>query len=121
MDSSPLPLSSAEPETPATADDVKAAASSPLRKALVGPDGIYALPRWLIYLAMAWIVFEIETWLLVSLEPHLNAIWSQMMIEASRMVAVILPAFVMVRIERRPFGDFGLPARRAFGRNFWVG
>ena len=27
----------------------------------------------------------------------------------------------MARIESRPFGDFGLPARRAFGRNFWVG
>jgi membrane protease YdiL (CAAX protease family) len=120
MDNRPLPPSSAEPETPATADDAKVTAS-PLRNALVGPDGIYALPRWLIYLAMAWIVFEVETWLLVSLEPHINAIWSQMMIEASRMVAVILPAFVMARIESRPFGDFGLPARRAFGRNFWVG
>ena len=43
------------------------------------------------------------------------------MIEASMMLAVILPGFVMARIEDRPFGDFGLPARRAFGRNFWVG
>ena len=37
------------------------------------------------------------------------------------MLAAILPSFVMARIEDRPFGDFGLPARRAFGRNFWVG
>jgi membrane protease YdiL (CAAX protease family) len=44
-----------------------------------------------------------------------------MMIEASMMLAAILPGFVMARIEDRPFGDFGLPARRAFGRNFWVG
>ena len=50
----------------------------------VGPDGIYALPRWLIYLAMAWIVFEVESWLLVSIESHVNAIWWRMMIEASR-------------------------------------
>jgi uncharacterized protein len=121
MDNEPLPPSSGEPEPRATADDAKAAASSSLRNALVGPDGIYALPRWLIYLAMAWIIFAVESWLLVSFESHVNAIWWRMMIEASRMLAVILPAFVMARIESRPFGDFGLPARRAFGRNFWVG
>ena len=27
----------------------------------------------------------------------------------------------MARIEGRRFGDFGLPAKGAFGRNFWVG
>ena len=48
-------------------------------------------------------------------------LWWRMMIEASMMLAAILPGFVMARIEGRQFGDFGLPARRAFGRNFWVG
>ena len=37
------------------------------------------------------------------------------------MLAAILPAFVMSRIEDRSFGDFGLPARGALRRNFWVG
>ena len=37
------------------------------------------------------------------------------------MLAAILPGFVMARIEGCRFGDFGLPARGAFGRNFWVG
>jgi len=27
----------------------------------------------------------------------------------------------MARIENRPFGDFGLPAKNAFRRNFWIG
>jgi len=44
-----------------------------------------------------------------------------MITESSMMLAAILPGFVMARIEARPFGDFGLPGRRAFGRNFWVG
>jgi membrane protease YdiL (CAAX protease family) len=44
-----------------------------------------------------------------------------MIAEMSLMLAAILPGFVMARIEGRPFGDFGLPARTAFGRNFWVG
>ena len=37
--------------------------------------------------------------------------------EAEMMLAAILPGFVMARLEGRPFGDFGLPARGAFGRN----
>src|ERR1700686_4332193 len=99
MDNKPLSPSSAEPEPPLAADDAKSAASSfspaslpsspppslattgarrksTLRDFFVGPDGIYAIPRWLIYLAIAFVIFQMEVWLL---------------------------------------------ARRAFGRNFWVG
>ncbi len=70
---------------------------------------------------MAWVVYQAEGWLAVSLRSHLSVLWWRMMIEASMMLAAILPGFVMARIEGRPFGDFGLPLRRAFGRNFWVG
>lgn len=92
-----------------------------LRRVFVGPDGIFVLPRWLLYLVLAWIIFQMEGWLVVSVQSRLNRPWSQLAIEAMLMVAVILPGFVMARIERRPFGDFGLPVRRAFGRNFWIG
>src|SRR5271169_84728 len=81
MDNKLLSPSSAEPETPATAGDAKAGAASPLHNTFVGPDGIYAFPRWLIYLAMAWIVFQVERWLLASIEPHVKAVWWPMMIE----------------------------------------
>jgi len=140
MDNKPLSPASAEPETPVTADDAKPIASpfspAPLRSSLskesvrhesvlrdvfVGPKGIYPGTRWLIYLAMAFVVFEVEGWLVVSLRSHLNVIWWRVMIEGSMMLAAIIPGFVMARFEDRPFGDFGLPARRAFGRNFWVG
>jgi len=94
---------------------------SPLRGVFLGPRGIYPGIRWLAYLAMAWVVFQVEGWLVMSLQSHLGVLWWRMMIEASMMLAVILPAFVMAQIEDRPFGDFGLPAQRAFGRNFWVG
>jgi len=79
------------------------------------------LPRWVLYLAMAWITFQVEGWLVESLQPDLNPLWWRMMVEASMMLAAILPGFVMARIENCPFGEFGLPARRAFGRNFWAG
>jgi len=107
--------------TPATPPTPGARRKSPLRDFFVGPDGIYAVPRWLIYLAIAFVIFQIEVWLLASLRPHLSDLSWRMMIELSMTLAAILPGFVMARIESRPFGDFGLPARRAFGRNFWVG
>jgi len=107
--------------TPASPTTTGARRKSPLRDFFVGPDGIYAVPRWLIYLAIAFVVFQLEVWLLASLRPHLSDLSGRMMIELSMMLAAILPSFVMARIEDRPFGDFGLPARRAFGRNFWVG
>ncbi len=144
MDNKRLSPSSAEPEPPVAAHDAKpdacssspasllsslvsspptqdARRESPLRHVFLGPDGIYAVPRWLLYLAMAWVVYQAEGWLAVSLRSHLSVLWWRMMIEASMMLAAILPGFVMARIEGRPFGDFGLPLRRAFGRNFWVG
>jgi uncharacterized protein len=70
---------------------------------------------------MAWFVFEVEAWLVSSLRSDLSPLWWRLMIEASMMLAAILPGFLMARIEGRPFGDFGLPAQRAFRRNFWIG
>jgi membrane protease YdiL (CAAX protease family) len=143
MDNKPLSPSSAEPE-PAVAEDAKptalsfSPASSPsslptppraasggresvLRDGFIGPKGVYPGACWLIYLAMAWTVYQMEGWLVVSLRSNLGVLWWRMMIEASLVLAAILPGFLMARIEDRPFGEFGLPARRAFGRNFWVG
>jgi uncharacterized protein len=115
-----LPSSSA-PSAYSSASMTGADRESPLREVFTGPEGMYPGTRWLIYLAMAFVVFQVEGWLIVSLRSHVNALWWRMLIEVCMMLAAILPGFVMARIENRCFGDFGLPARRAFGRNFWVG
>ena len=94
---------------------------SPLREVLVGREGMYPGTRWVIYLVIAFVIFQVEGWLVMSLRSHVNVFWWRFLIEFSMMLAAILPGFVMARIEDRPFGDFGLPARRAFGRNFWMG
>jgi len=136
MDHEPLSPTAAEPEPPVAANAATSTAplllsaslstksgsqESPLRGVLLGPEGIHPVARWLIYLAMAWVVLQVEGWLVVSLRSDQGVLWWRMTIEASLMLAAILPGFVMARIESRPFGDFGLPARRAFGRNFWAG
>lgn len=92
-----------------------------MRDVFLGPTGVYPGTRWLIYVAMAFAVFEVEGWLVLSLRPHLSDLWWRMIIEAGMTLAAILPGFVMARIEGRPFSSFGLPARGAFRRNFWVG
>ena len=97
-------------------------ALSPLRKILIGPDGLYAVARWLIYLALGFVVLTVFDSLLHGV--HLGAggpLWWGMVTEACMMLAAILPGFVMARVEGRRFGAFGLPMRQAFGRNFWVG
>ena len=132
MDNDPLSRPSAEPESPLSdgtkPDETQSVAlsvphaSPPVnRDGFIGGKGIYHGAFWLIYLALAWIVFQVEGWLVASLRSDLSLLWRRLVIEGCMMLAAILPGFVMARIEGRPFGDFGLPARRAFGRHFWVG
>ena len=125
MDNKPLPPSSAEQETSRLAGEAVPTATLPSlwnqpggRREIV-LRAVFSAACWLIYLAMAWFIFGLETWLLASVE--VNSHWRRMITEGSWMLAAILPGFVMARIEDRPFGDFGLPRRGAFGRNFWVG
>src|SRR5271165_5828495 len=37
------------------------------------------------------------------------------------LVPLLIATWIMGRIERRSFADYGLPWRRAFGRQFWQG
>lgn len=36
-------------------------------------------------------------------------------------ISMTIAAFIMSRIEKRPMGQYGLPAHAAFGRRFWQG
>ena len=44
-----------------------------------------------------------------------------MLEELGSLVAAVIPAVVLARVERRPWSVFGLPGRQAFGRLFWIG
>ena len=41
--------------------------------------------------------------------------------EGSLFLFPAIAALIMSRIERRKFGQYGLPARSAFGKDFWIG
>jgi membrane protease YdiL (CAAX protease family) len=41
--------------------------------------------------------------------------------ELQAFIQVLIATWIMARIERRRFADYGIPVRNAFGRDFWVG
>jgi uncharacterized protein len=53
--------------------------------------------------------------------PDTGVLWLQTAVELGLATIAILPAVAMSRIERRPFGIYGLPLRQAFGKLFWYG
>ena len=94
-----------------------------LRKIFVGPHGIRAGWRLLMYLVM---VVAIGSALLFLFQgargvKGATALWVNLAGETASLLAAVIPAVIMARIERRPFGVYGLPARDAFGKLFWVG
>ena len=49
------------------------------------------------------------------------ALWQEMYAQAALALGVLLPGFVMARIEGTNVDEYGLPRRQAFGKMFWVG
>jgi membrane protease YdiL (CAAX protease family) len=50
-----------------------------------------------------------------------SGLWSMMLEELCDLVAAVIPALILARVERRPWKAYGLPGRQAFGRLFWGG
>lgn len=48
-------------------------------------------------------------------------LWAQLVVQAIVLLAALLPAFLFARIEKRPFGTYGLPRKGGFGSSFWIG
>jgi hypothetical protein len=50
-----------------------------------------------------------------------GGLWTLLLDELVSLVAAVVPAVVLGRIEQRPWRVYGLPGRQAFGKRFWVG
>jgi hypothetical protein len=91
-------------------------------KLFIGPDGLRSGWGFALYLAL---VVAMVMAARVLLKPGMHqlkgTVWQFLAQELIFVTCAVLPAVVMSRIERRPFGDYGLPARGAFGVRFWVG
>jgi uncharacterized protein len=100
---------------------------SRLEAIFVGPHGVRAVWRILLYIVL-WIVSiaileSFEHLVLVVLRVRValltaGGFFAQEIVLAGGAVAATV---VMSRVERRPFGDYGMPLRGAFGGRFWQG
>jgi len=102
------------------------------RSIFVGPDGIRAGWRFLLYVVMFMALFQGIQYVL-ALYPPIRQIFEEVrgggtithafnfLFESSAILAAYLPALLLSRIEKRPFGAYGVPLQGAFGRMFWWG
>jgi membrane protease YdiL (CAAX protease family) len=91
----------------------------------IGPDGLRPGWRFVIYMAAFFALLFLISWAtrpLLHLRPHETPpIWVLLVGELESLVAAAIPALVLARFEKRPFGAYGLPLKDAFGKEFWVG
>lgn len=94
-----------------------------LRTVFVGPNGIRAGWRLLIYVAIMVAVGGALLFLFQGARGAKGptALWLSLAGEAASLLAAIIPAVIMALVEKRPFAAYGLPGKGAFGSLFWVG
>lgn len=116
---SPGALSSG-PQSPVP-DFSAAVQPSYVRTVFLGPDGLR--PGWglAFYVAMFYpLQFVVSRWT-SSLELGSSGLWSLMLEEFGVLLAAVVPSLVLARIEKRPWGVYGLPRGQASGKLFWEG
>jgi membrane protease YdiL (CAAX protease family) len=88
-------------------------------------NGLRSGWRLVLYLvlfgALAFALGRVAEYVVHHLHHKLASIWSALIGEGLVFIAAVAAAFIMARIEKRAFGDYGLPKRGAFGRSFWIG
>ena len=116
-------LGSAEKiELPQSSQLKPRAVEHPLTNIFIGADGLRPVWRVLIYLAMVRILYVLLSAVLNFVEDtDARFLWIAMASEFILLVAAIVPALVMARLEKRSPEEYGLPVRDAFGNPFWNG
>ncbi len=117
----------AMPDFPATKNSIHspdfAAAVQPsyVRTVFIGPDGLK--PGWglAFYIAIFYPLQFIVTRWAASLTLDPSGLWSMLLEELGVAFAAIAPSLLLARFEKRPWGVYGLPLPRAFGKLFWLG
>lgn len=110
------------PQVTTPAPDFSAASQPSYTHTLfLGPEGLR--PGWgiVFYMVMFYPLQRLAAELAWARDFGASGLWSSLLEEFGRVVAAVIPALVLARIERRSWGVYGLPARRAFGKLFWIG
>jgi uncharacterized protein len=92
-----------------------------VRTVFLGPEGLRPAWGFTLYVAIFYVLqFVITRWV-GSMDLGASGLWSMMLTEFGLFVAAVVPSLILARVERRPWRSYGLPARKAFGKLFWIG
>jgi uncharacterized protein len=90
----------------------------------LGPTGLRAGWRFFLYLVMVVCgVIAVMTYARLG-GPGLhskNKLWDMAISEFIFCAVAFVPAFIMAKVEKRSFGAYGLAAKYAFRKQFWIG
>ena len=111
---------------PPTTPNLTAAIAKPephrLTEFFMGPEGLRSGWGFAMYLALVIAMVMTARFLMHPMMHKLKGtVWQFLAQELMFVTCVVLPAVLMSRLEKRPFGDYGLPARGAFGIKFVSG
>jgi membrane protease YdiL (CAAX protease family) len=110
------------PESPAAPPPVPPASN--LSSIFIGPQGLRAGWRLLMYFALAAVFFAGVVALERAMFPHQTKGFRAQVVLVNEMLlffATLIPALIMGTIEKRSLRDYGLPGRGIFGKRFWLG
>ena len=111
----------AAPSNPHAPDFAVATQPSYARTLFLGPEGLR--PGWgfTFYVATFYLLQRLAVQFAWSWHLGAGGLWSSMLEECGVLLAAVVPAIVLARVERRPWKVYGLPRRQAFGKLFWLG
>src|SRR6516165_10872932 len=96
-----------------------------MKAMFVGPQGIRAGWRFAIFVVLLFGFSKLFFWLLTVLfqfQEHPGWFPTDFLLDgALSFSAALLAAFLMSKLERRPFAEYGLPRRAMFRKHFWQG
>ena len=104
--------------------DLPPAHQSRLRTAFVGPQGLRAGWRVLVFVALVMVFFAAASPLQRRVAHNLAQDFSAvnvMVNEAIAFALILIASMLMARFEHRRFTDYGLPPGQALGEQFWMG
>ncbi len=92
-----------------------------LRRFFYGPSGLRAGWRLLIFVAVLSVLFSARGLIIRRTMHGLDEASRYVINQAARFLICLLASWIMTRIERRTIADYGLPWRRMFRGQFWLG
>jgi membrane protease YdiL (CAAX protease family) len=96
-----------------------------VKKIFLNSRGLRAGWRLIIFVAIFFCLGQAANWIVVHVlhlqqRSFLDPI-GLISDELQALIQVLIATWIMSRIERRRFADYGIPVRNAFGKHFWVG